>query len=55
MNRKTAAIIQYVADTYDKEGKLSYASGPEKYLAQQWLAFQVSGKFLSFYSHAPAG
>ncbi len=35
-----------MVDEYDKGGKLSYKHGPEKYLTQQWLIFQVSGKRL---------
>ncbi|GAB7339910.1 hypothetical protein MBLNU457_6436t1 [Dothideomycetes sp. NU457] len=40
----SGAIFLYIVDTYDKEHKISYASGPEKYLTQQWLAFQISGQ-----------
>ena len=42
---QSGAIILYLIDEYDKEGKLSYKSGPEKYLTQQWLMFQVSGRW----------
>ncbi|KPI37600.1 Glutathione S-transferase 2 [Cyphellophora attinorum] len=41
---ESLAIIQYLVDTYDKDNKLSYASGPEKYEQLQWLAFQASGQ-----------
>ncbi|KAH0846053.1 hypothetical protein AYO21_01281 [Fonsecaea monophora] len=41
---ESGAIILYLIDEYDKEGKLSYKSAPEKYLQQQWLMFQVSGQ-----------
>lgn len=34
-------------DQYDKERKISYKDSPERYLCQQWLAFQISGTFLS--------
>lgn len=40
---QSAAIIQYLVDQYDGERKISYESVPEKYLTQQWLAFQISG------------
>ena len=40
---QSGAIIQYLVEEYDKEEKISYASGANKYLAQQWLAFQISG------------
>lgn len=44
---QTGAIIQYMIDQYDKDNELSYAESPNKYLCQQWLAFQISGQYLS--------
>lgn len=41
---ESGAILEYLVDTYDKEGKLSYKDGPEKYFAKQWLFFQASGQ-----------
>ncbi|ETN42520.1 uncharacterized protein HMPREF1541_01677 [Cyphellophora europaea CBS 101466] len=41
---ETAAIIQYLIDTYDKDGKISHGPGELKYKELQWLAFQVSGQ-----------
>ena len=41
---ESGAIILYLIETYDKEGKLSYSSIPEKFQLQQWLMFQVSGQ-----------
>ncbi|KAJ5134300.1 Ribosomal protein S15P [Penicillium atrosanguineum] len=41
---ESAAIILYLIEQYDKEGKLSYNQLPERYLTQQWLAFQASGQ-----------
>ena len=41
---ESAAIIQYLVEEYDKEEKLSYTKTPEKFLLNQWLAFQVSGQ-----------
>ena len=41
---ESAAIIQYLAENYDKDGKISYKDGEEKYKQLQWLAFQVSGQ-----------
>lgn len=42
---ESGAIIQYLIDTYDDDTqRLSYASFPERHLAQQWLHFQVSGQ-----------
>ncbi|KAJ5149097.1 glutathione S-transferase [Penicillium atrosanguineum] len=43
-NDSSAAIILYLIEQYDKEGKLSYNQLPERYLTQQWLAFQASGQ-----------
>jgi glutathione S-transferase len=37
-------IIKYLCETYDKEGKISYNTGKEKYLIDQWLSFQASGQ-----------
>ncbi|KAH8891517.1 glutathione S-transferase [Thozetella sp. PMI_491] len=41
---ESGAIILYLIDQYDKDALISYSSTPEKYLAQQWLAFQISGQ-----------
>lgn len=43
---ESGAIINYVVDLYDKEHKLSYGADhlQEKYLAQSWLMFQMSGQ-----------
>ncbi|KAK5045527.1 hypothetical protein LTR84_009145 [Exophiala bonariae] len=41
---ESGAIIQYLIDTYDKEGKISYSSSPERYQQAQWLFFQTSGQ-----------
>ncbi|KAF2163625.1 hypothetical protein M409DRAFT_68514 [Zasmidium cellare ATCC 36951] len=41
---ETAAITTYLIDQYDQDRKLSYGTFPEKYLIQQWMAFQVSGQ-----------
>jgi glutathione S-transferase len=40
---QSGAIIQYLVDQYDTEGKISYKTLPEKYFTKQWLAFQISG------------
>lgn len=40
---ESGAIIQYLVEKYDKEGKLS-AQGDDKHLVAQWLAFQISGQ-----------
>lgn len=37
--------MQYLIKQYDKAATLSYHDSPNKYLCQQWLAFQVSGKY----------
>ncbi len=41
---ESGAIIEYLLETYDKEGKLSYAKGPEKWDTKAWLHFQTSGQ-----------
>ena len=41
---QSGAIIEYLIDTYDKEHNLSFSSSPEKYLAKQFLFYQVSGQ-----------
>jgi glutathione S-transferase len=41
---ESAAIVEYLADTYDKEHKLSVSTFPEKYYVKQWIAFQISGQ-----------
>lgn len=41
---ESGAIILYLIDQYDKEGKISYSTAPERYQCQQWLMFQVSGE-----------
>ncbi|PON21930.1 URE2 [Trichoderma gamsii] len=41
---ESGAIILYLVEQYDNDGKISSKSAPEKHLAQQWLAFQISGQ-----------
>lgn len=41
---ESGAILEYLLDTYDSEGKLSFASSPEKYYAKQYLHYQASGQ-----------
>jgi len=42
---ESGAILQYLAETYDKDNKISFAAGSkESHLANQWLFFQVSGQ-----------
>ena len=41
---ESGAIIEYLIAEYDKSNKLSFASGPEKYYALQYLHFQMSGQ-----------
>lgn len=41
---ESGAIIEYLLETYDKEDKLSYAKGAEKFQTKCWLHFQMSGQ-----------
>jgi glutathione S-transferase len=42
---QSGAIIQYLIDTYDTEGRFTYQRGTEQYYKLlQWLAFQISGQ-----------
>lgn len=41
---ESGAIVQYLIETYDVWHKISYETFPEKYHAQQWLHFQMSGQ-----------
>jgi glutathione S-transferase len=41
---ESGAIIQYLIENYDKEGKISYGKTPERWYENQWLAFQISGQ-----------
>lgn len=41
---ESVAIIQYLVETYDKEGKISHNSGAERFEQLQWLLFQASGQ-----------
>lgn len=41
---ESGAIIEYLIETYDKDGKLSYSTSPEKYYQKQYLHFQTSGQ-----------
>ncbi|KAK7750069.1 hypothetical protein SLS62_008062 [Diatrype stigma] len=41
---ESGAILTYLAEEYDKDGRLSYLSGKEKHHINQWLHFQVSGQ-----------
>ncbi|KAL8952834.1 MAG: hypothetical protein Q9222_001269 [Ikaeria aurantiellina] len=41
---ESGAIIEYLIDTYDHEGRFSFDSSPDKYYAKQFLHFQMSGQ-----------
>ncbi|KAF4417230.1 glutathione S-transferase [Fusarium acutatum] len=41
---ESGAIIEYLVETYDKEHKLTFTSGPEKWYLKQYLHFQMSGQ-----------
>jgi glutathione S-transferase len=41
---ESGACVDYLLDTYDKEGKLSVKESPQKYAALSWRDFQMSGQ-----------
>ncbi|KAK5175414.1 uncharacterized protein LTR77_000553 [Saxophila tyrrhenica] len=41
---ESGAIIEYLLETYDKENKLSFTQGKEKWETKSWLHFQTSGQ-----------
>lgn len=42
---ESGAILEYIVETYDKKGLISFESGtPDYFKAKQWLHFQVSGQ-----------
>ncbi|XXH05479.1 hypothetical protein Hte_011909 [Hypoxylon texense] len=41
---ESGAILTYLVDEYDKDKTLTYATGNEKHLVNQWLYFQASGQ-----------
>jgi glutathione S-transferase len=42
---ESGAIIEYLADTYDKQHNISFAPGSKEYYeAKQWMYYQVSGQ-----------
>lgn len=42
---ESGAIIEYLIDTYDKQGAISFSPGSKEYYeSKQWLHFQMSGQ-----------
>ncbi|KAI1808961.1 glutathione transferase [Daldinia bambusicola] len=41
---ESVAILMYLAEKYDKDNALTYTTGNEKHLVNQWLLFQASGQ-----------
>ncbi|KAF2395916.1 URE2 protein [Trichodelitschia bisporula] len=41
---ESGAICEYLVETYDTEGRLTYTTSPEKWLLKSWLHFQMSGQ-----------
>ncbi|OAA32386.1 Glutathione S-transferase protein [Moelleriella libera RCEF 2490] len=48
---ESGAIVEYLVETYDKEHKLTFVSGPEKWYLKQYLHFQMSGQGPYFGQH----
>jgi glutathione S-transferase len=38
---ESGAILEYLEETYDKEGKFTYSSTPEKFYLKQWYASRL--------------
>ncbi|KFH44040.1 Glutathione S-transferase-like protein [Hapsidospora chrysogenum ATCC 11550] len=41
---ESGAIVEYLVETYDKDNRLSFADGDNKWLLKQFLHFQMSGQ-----------
>jgi glutathione S-transferase len=41
---ESGAILEYLVETYDKEGKLTVTDAKDKWLLKQYLHFQMSGQ-----------
>ncbi|KAI0151720.1 thioredoxin-like protein [Xylariaceae sp. FL1272] len=41
---ESGPIIEYLAEEYDKDHKISYATRTEQYQIKQWIALQISGQ-----------
>lgn len=41
---ESGAIIEYLVEQYDKEGRLGYTDFVKRHQCRQWLYFQVSGQ-----------
>ncbi|PHH90249.1 hypothetical protein CDD83_4157 [Cordyceps sp. RAO-2017] len=41
---ESGAIVEYIVDTYDKQGKLTLTSNADKWHLKQYLHFQMSGQ-----------
>ncbi|KAI0191308.1 glutathione S-transferase [Astrocystis sublimbata] len=42
---ESGAILEYLVETYDKEGKISFPKGSkESFITKQWLFFQATGQ-----------
>ncbi|KAI1269302.1 thioredoxin-like protein [Xylariaceae sp. FL1019] len=41
---ESGPIVEYLAEEYDKDHKLSYATRTEQYQIKQWIALQISGQ-----------
>ncbi|KAK2596762.1 hypothetical protein QQS21_006157 [Conoideocrella luteorostrata] len=48
---ESGAIVEYLVETYDKENKLTFVNGPEKWYLKQYLHFQMSGQGPYFGQH----
>lgn len=51
---ESGAIVEYIVDTYDKEGKLTLTSHADKWHLKQYLHFQMSGQVSPSPAKSPA-
>ncbi|KAI4258140.1 MAG: hypothetical protein L6R42_005271 [Xanthoria sp. 1 TBL-2021] len=49
---ESSSIIDYLLETYDKDNKLRYTSGHEKFLQKSWMAMQISNQGPYYGQHA---
>lgn len=41
---ESGAIVDYLAETFDRDNTINFATVPEKFQMRQWMFFQASGQ-----------